>query len=99
LLFTVTTLLKVKLFPLRSYEEIRKVAEKEGVDMDKYGDVLRLHDGKPVPTKSVDDWKADPAVISVTEAGLPPGWAKIVKMLPHGKPLTFFKTPTKAKIR
>jgi hypothetical protein len=67
--------------------------------MDKYGDALRLHNGYPTPTKSVDDWKADPSVISVTEAGLPPGWVKIVRMLPHGKPETFFKTPNKAKIR
>jgi hypothetical protein len=36
-----------------------------------YGHVLKLHDDRAVqgrPTKSVEDWKADPHVISVTEA-------------------------------
>jgi hypothetical protein len=87
---------------LRSYDVIRAVAKREGVDMDKYGDVLRLHvnDHAHTPTsKSVEEWRADPSVISVTEAGLPPGWVKIVRLSPAGERKVFFKSPSRANIR
>jgi hypothetical protein len=48
--------------------------------------------------KTIDDWKADPTVLSVTEEGLPPGWAKIVKLLPCGSKQVFFTSPTNSHI-
>ncbi len=67
--------------------------------MDEYGGALRLHDDNVAPCKSVEDWKADPSVISVTEEGLPPGWVKIVQRQCSGKPKVFFKSPSRPNIR
>jgi hypothetical protein len=48
--------------------------------------------------KTIDEWKADPTVLSVTGEGLPLGWAKIVKRLPCGSNKVFFTSPTKLHI-
>jgi hypothetical protein len=68
--------------------------------VDKYGDVFSFQIENAVqgrPSKSLDDWKTDPDVISVTEKGLPPGWFKIIRQAKRGKKV-FFKSPTKARI-
>jgi hypothetical protein len=75
---------------------IREVAESEGVDMDKYGEVLKLHENH-AHRKSVEQWKADPTVVSVTDAGLPPGWVKIIQKRKRGKRV-FFRSPSEACI-
>ena len=70
--------------------------------MNDYGDVLWFYDDnaptRTQPSKSVDEWKEDPTVVSVTEEGLPPGWVKIIQNSPKGKRV-FFKSPTKARIK
>jgi hypothetical protein len=48
---------------------------------------------------TIDEWKADPTVLSVTEEGLPPGWAKIIKRSQGGNKKVFFKSPTTACIK
>jgi hypothetical protein len=48
--------------------------------------------------KTIDEWRADPTVLSVTEEGLPFGWAKIVKRSSCGTKRVFFKSPTKSSI-
>jgi hypothetical protein len=76
------------------------VAEREGITLAKYDDVLKLHDDTAVrASKSVKDWKADPSVICVTEQGLPVGWVRIVRRTPKGHALVFFKSPRRANIR
>jgi hypothetical protein len=88
-------------FLFRSYDKLRAVAAREGLELDKYGDVLTFHadnTGPGRPSKKVEDWRADPCVLSVTEEGLPPGWAKIVRQCPKGRSI-FFKSPTKTRIR
>ncbi len=45
--------------------------------------------------KTIDEWKADPTVVSVTEEGLPPGWTKIVKRPQGGNKRVFFKSSTR----
>jgi hypothetical protein len=58
-------------------------------------DSLRKRFDRP---KTIDEWKADPTVLSVVEEGLPPGWAKIVKKSGIKKKCqrAFFKSPTKS---
>jgi hypothetical protein len=48
--------------------------------------------------RSLDEWRGDPDVLFITEEGLPPGWAKIVKRYNDGK-RAFFKSPTKSYIK
>jgi hypothetical protein len=49
--------------------------------------------------KTIDEWKADPTVLSVIEEGLPPGWTKIVKKAGNKNKRVFkkvfFKSSTK----
>jgi hypothetical protein len=54
--------------------------------------------GRDPRVKTVEEWRADPTVLSVTEEGLPPGWAKIVKRSQGGNKKVFFKSPTKSRI-
>ncbi len=54
--------------------------------------------GRASRVKTIDEWRADPTVLSVTEEGLPPGWAKIVKRSPCGSKKVFFASPTKGHI-
>jgi hypothetical protein len=84
-----------------TYDEIRAVAKKEGICLEEYGDVLRLHDDNAVqvqPPRTVEEWKSDPSVVSVTDEGLPPGWVKIIRQFPGGK-RAIFKSPTKGTIK
>ncbi len=88
-------------FPSSS-DELLAVVTREGINLNEYGDVLRLHDDKVFhvrQSKSVEDWKADPSVILATENGLPPGWVKIVRRRPGNRNLVFFQSPTRASIR
>jgi hypothetical protein len=48
--------------------------------------------------KTIDEWKADPTVLSITEEGLPPGWAKIVRRSYCGRKRVSFSSPTRACI-
>jgi hypothetical protein len=53
--------------------------------------------GRDPRVKTVQEWRADPTVLSVTQDGLPPGWAKIVKRSQGGNKKVFFKFPTKSR--
>jgi hypothetical protein len=56
-------------------------------------------EGHSLRGKTIDEWKADPTALSVTEEGLPPGWAKIVKRLANGRKKVYFQSPTKGCIK
>jgi hypothetical protein len=89
------------LLSYRSNDKVRAVARRECIDMERYSDALRFHadnTGPGRPSKRVEEWKADPCVLSVTEEGLPPGWVKIVRQCPKGRSV-FFKSPTRTRIR
>jgi hypothetical protein len=71
--------------------------------MEKYGDVLRLYANSschPHAPKSIEEWKSDPSVLSITDEGLPPGWVKIIRQYRGGKEKrVIFKSPSKGMIR